>query len=276
MRQLVHLSDLHFGRDRPELLNPLIARVNALEPDLVAISGDLTQRARHSQFEAAREFIEQLHAPVLVVPGNHDVPLENLLSRAIWPWRRYRRWITRDLNPQFSDDEMIVLGVNTVNPSAHQSGWFTHSAVARVAKAFADPEDQRTRIIVAHHPLEHQPGDHKTTMRGANRALEELARLKTDVVLSGHLHTWRAAPFAEKAGRHAILQVHAGTGLSTRQRGEENDFNLLKISAGTIDVIRYAVTAGSADFMIAQTLRFISRPQGWVEEQTPPMAEHSP
>lgn len=268
MKQLVHLSDLHFGRDRPELLNPLVAKVNALEPDLVAISGDFTQRARHSQFQAARGFIDELRAPVLVVPGNHDVPLENLLSRMIWPWRRYRRWISRDLNPQFIDDEMIVLGVNTVNPSAHQSGWFTHSAVARVARAFADPEEHRTRIIVAHHPLEHQPGDHKTAMRGASRALEELARLKTDVVLSGHLHTWRAAPFAERAGRHSILQVHAGTGLSTRQRGEENDFNLLKITTGAIDVIRYAVQAGAADFAIAQSLRFVARAGGWVEEES--------
>lgn len=268
MRQLVHLSDLHFGRDRPELLTPLIDKLNALKPDLVAISGDLTQRARRSQFQAARAFIEQIHAPVLVVPGNHDVPLENIVRRLIWPWRHYRRWICKDLNPQFIDDEMIVLGVNTVNPMAHQSGWFSRRALARVGSAFADTKGRRTRIVVAHHPLEHQPGDRKKPMRGAGRALDELARLKADVILSGHLHSWRAAPFAKKADRNAILQVHAGTGLSTRQRGEENDFNHLTIREGVIDVTRYAVPAGSADFAIAGTLRFVIRPEGWVAHQS--------
>lgn len=263
MRRIAHLSDLHFGRDRPELLDPLVEAVNELEPDLAAISGDLTQRARPSQFRAARDFIDRLEAPVLAVPGNHDVPLHNLFLRFLWPWRQYRKWISPDLEPEFHDSEMIVLGVNTVNPMAHQSGWFTPRALDRVRKAFCNTRGRRARIVVAHHPLEHLPGEKKKLMRGADEAMEELGRLNTDIVLSGHLHSWRADPFAEKPGRNAVLQVHAGTGLSTRLRGQDNDFNLLEIDDGLIDVTRYAAAEGDDSFAMAQTRRFVTRAEGW-------------
>ncbi|WP_413220367.1 metallophosphoesterase [Tritonibacter mobilis] len=101
MKRLLHLSDLHFGRDRPELLDPLIEQINGLAPDLVAISGDLTQRARDWQFMRAREMIDRIKAPCLVVPGNHDTPLDNLFERVLMPWRRYRKWIACDLNRRF-------------------------------------------------------------------------------------------------------------------------------------------------------------------------------
>lgn len=263
MRRIAHLSDLHFGRDRPELLDPLVEAVNELEPDLAAISGDLTQRARPSQFRAARDFIDRLEAPVLAVPGNHDVPLHNLFLRFLWPWRQYRKWISPDLEPEFHDSEMIVLGVNTVNPMAHQSGWFTPRALDRVRKAFCNTRGRRARIVVAHHPLEHLPGEKKKLMRGADEAMEELGRLNTDIVLSGHLHSWRADPFAEKPGRNAVLQVHAGTGLSTRLRGQDNDFNLLEIDDGLIDVTRYAAAEDDDSFAMAQTRRFVTRAEGW-------------
>lgn len=268
MRRIVHLSDLHFGRDRPELLEPLIAAVRSLSPDLVAISGDLTQRARPQQFRAARAFIDGLGAPTLVVPGNHDVPLHNLVLRLIWPWRHYRRCISSDLEPQFSDDEIIVQCVNTVNTLAHQSGRFTRRALTRVARAFENTRGNRTRIVVAHHPLEHQPGEPKKKMRGALHAADELARLKADVILSGHLHNWGATPFARKQGRNAVLQVQAGTGLSTRLRGEENDFNLLEISDGLIDVTRYAVPEGKTEFTPLAARRFVIRSEGWTSEQS--------
>ncbi|GHF44181.1 metallophosphoesterase family protein [Seohaeicola zhoushanensis] len=269
MRRIAHLSDLHFGRDNPELLEPLVDRVNALNPDLVAISGDFTQRALHDQFREARAFIDRIAAPTLSVPGNHDVPLYNLIFRVFWPWRRYRKWIDRQLEPDFADDEMIVIGVNTVNNLAHQSGWFRRRALRRVRQAFRDTHGRRVRIVVAHHPLEHLPGEPKKPMHGAAEAIEELARLKTDVILSGHLHSWRAAPFAQAPGRSAVLQVHAGTGLSTRLRGTTNDFNLLEISGHHITVTRHAVPEGARQFQASESRRFVMGPEGWVAEEEP-------
>ncbi len=94
IRTLVHLSDLHFGRIDPALVDPLRRAVNALKPDLVAISGDFTQRARHSQFAEARAFIQSLEAKTLVVPGNHDIPLYDVVERFAAPLVRYRQYIS--------------------------------------------------------------------------------------------------------------------------------------------------------------------------------------
>ncbi len=262
MSRILHLSDLHFGRARPELLAPLTRQINTLAPDLVAISGDLTQRARSTQFREAQGFIDALDAPVLVVPGNHDIPLHDPVARILHPWRNYRRIISADLEPEHIDNRMVVLGVNTVNRFAHQSGRFTRSALARIERTFGDA-GLRTRVIVAHHPLEHRATDTKKPMRGADHAANRLAELGVDLILTGHLHSWRAAPFAYRDGRRAVLQVHAGTGLSTRLRGEENDFNLIEATPEAITVTRYAAGLGDKDFGPVDIRRFGAGQTGW-------------
>ena len=165
MRRVVHLSDLHFGRDRAEVLQPLLQTVNALSPDLVVLSGDFTQRARVSEFQAAAAFIAALTSPTLSIPGNHDVPLDNLFLRIFMPWHRYRRWINRDLEPGFADAEIVVVGVNTVNRFVWQQGWFKSRALRKIHAAFDG--STRVHIVAAHHPLDdpeisvrptHEPG----------------------------------------------------------------------------------------------------------------------
>ena len=261
MARLIHISDLHFGRTRHELLRPLIDQLNGIEADLIAISGDLTQRARSSQFRAARAFMDRLEKPVLVVPGNHDVPLEDVLARFFQPYKRYRKWIGRELEPSFVNDEIAVVGLNTVNHLAWQRGRISGRAVRRVCSAFDG--DGRVRIVVAHHPLEHRPTDQKALMRGAEEAIEAFAECGADVVLTGHLHSWRAEPFAERVGRRGTLQVHAGTGLSTRVRGEENDFNVLTVSPAEIVVERYAAGEGDEAFRPLLRAVFRSGGEGW-------------
>lgn len=255
MIRLLHLSDLHFGRARAELFEPLVEAVNRLAPDLVAISGDFTQRARRSQFRMARAFLDRLEPPVLSVPGNHDVPLENLPLRVVAPFLGYRRWISRTLEPVFTKDGTTVVGLNTVNPYVWQSGKVGRRAVEHACAAFEGREDT-VRVIVAHHPFEHGPDVEKKPMRGAAAAIDELARCGADIVLTGHLHTWRAEPFAERAGRRGAVQVHAGSGLSTRVRGEENDFNLLTVEGRRLLVERYAAAADVAEFARAGEARF--------------------
>ncbi len=275
MARLIHISDLHFGRTRPELLRPLIDLLNGIEADLIAISGDLTQRARSSQFRAARAFLDRLEAPVLVVPGNHDVPLDAPITRMLFPFSRYRRWIERDLEPHFENDEIIVAGMNTVNPYAWQSGRVGSRAIRRVCSAFAR-EGDRLRIVVAHHPFEHQPTDTKVLMKGAEKAVDALADCGADVILTGHLHSWRAEPFAERVGRRGALQVHAGTGLSTRLRGEENDFNVLTVGREEILVDRYTAAHGADSFEHAQRVVFRSGPQGWTAVSGDTMPAEAP
>lgn len=262
MRRLLHVSDLHFGRDRPELLRPLIDTINRLAPDLVAVSGDFTQRARLGQFRAARAFLARLEPPWLAVPGNHDTPLDNLPVRLMTPWRRYRRYIHRELEPSWTDAELAVVGVNTVNHWSWQRGRMGRHTVRRVCRAFTDGAGDRINVAVLHHPLEHGPEIEKRLMRGARRARGRLGRCGTDIVLSGHLHTWHARPFADASG---VLFVQAGTGLSTRMRGEENDFNLLTIDGPQVEVARWIAAEGTTDFAPARTRRYEKTHGTWRE-----------
>jgi hypothetical protein len=182
------------------------------------------------------------------VPGNHDVPLDNVVLRALRPYRRYRRWINRDLEPRFHDDEIAVVGINTVDPRSWQRGRIRSSRIDRACTAMGDPEGSHTRIIVVHHPFEHLPNEPKALMRGAGAGMAALAKCGVDVVLSGHLHAWRAEPVATRIGGAVTLQVQAGTGLSTRQRGEENDFNLLTVERDAIAVERFAARPDARGF----------------------------
>src|SRR4051794_15727377 len=109
MRTIAHISDVHFGTVDPRVADALVREINARSPSLLVVSGDLTQRARAGQYKQAAEFLARFNSPRLVVPGNHDIPLFNLLRRFFWPLTRYRRHITPDLRPMFRDDEMIVI-----------------------------------------------------------------------------------------------------------------------------------------------------------------------
>lgn len=260
MRRIVHLSDLHFGRTSPALLEPLLEEVNALAPDLCVISGDFTQRARRWQFEEARSFIDRITAPVLAVPGNHDTPLDNLWVRLTRPWERYREYIATDLEPTFENDRIRVVGVNTVNPLAHQTGRLSSHTLKRVCNAFADAGD-KARVVVLHHPLEHLEGSDKRLMRGSAKALKALADCGADVVLCGHIHTTHIGPFTTAPG---LLFVQAGTGLSTRLRHQDNSFNVLDVSRAEITV--RAISAGEeARFVETAAHTFRRAPEGWLQ-----------
>lgn len=276
VRRLLHLSDLHFGRTRPELLEPLLASVNACAADLVVVSGDFTQRARRSQFAEARAFLDRIAAPTLVVPGNHDVPLDNVWLRMTRPFEGYRRWISSDLEPSYSDAAMIVQGVNTVDPFSWQRGRIPRRAVARACEAFRNGPHRRIRVLVAHHPLQHDPAKDKAPMRGAGRAFDAFATCGADILLTGHLHCWGAEPFAARRGEGgAILQIQAGTGLSTRLRGESNDFNLLTIGPGRVAVERHVATDG-AGFAPAVRVAFERGERGWTPRSDAPEPRDAP
>ncbi|MAQ44841.1 MAG: phosphodiesterase [Confluentimicrobium sp.] len=275
MRRILHLSDVHFGRDRPELLHPLLQQINTLAPDLVALSGDLTQRARSWQFRQARAFLDRIEPPVLVVPGNHDIPLENILQRVVRPYSGYREYISSDLAPIIEDDEIIVIGINTVNHLRWQTGRIKSREVARICERIADAGPDKTSILVAHHPFTHLDTDTKQLMRGASKAIETLANCGADMVLSGHLHSWRAEPFVSRDRGSGLLQFHAGTGLSNRLRGEQNDFNMLEITPHTVRVTRYVADEGGEDFTLGEDRFYLRKGAGWarVEEVPQDQAE---
>lgn len=258
MTRIVHLSDLHFGRTEPALLDRLHQAVAAAAPDLVVISGDLTQRARVWQFDQARAFIDRLPAPALSVPGNHDTPLDNLFLRFLAPWKRYRAAISPELEPVHAAPGVVILGVNSVNRFAWQQGKIPRRAIHRAEAAFVAAGDA-IRIVVIHHPLEVTPGaGHKSVMGGADRALDGFSQAGADIVLSGHLHATHIAPFSRRPG---LLFVQAGT-LSTRTRGERNAFNILDLGPGRVTVTAQQVDA-EGHFTPVATARYRKGQASW-------------
>jgi 3',5'-cyclic AMP phosphodiesterase CpdA len=263
MRRLVHISDLHFGRTRPHLLEPLLEIIGTLSPHLVVLSGDLTQRARRHEFRAARAFLDRLPVVWIAVPGNHDVPLYNFARRVVTPYRNYRRAISVNLEPAYIDEEITVACINTVDPGSWQRGRIGRSAIARAARYFKSKTPERTRIIVVHHPFSHLPNEPKELMRGARAGIEALSEAGVDMVLSGHLHAWRADPVATRLDGAHTLQIQAGTGLSSRVRGEENDFNLLSIEPGFVRVDRFAALEGRDGFDQVASVSFRRTEGSW-------------
>ena len=268
MRTLVHLSDLHFGRIDPALVEPLRRAVADVQPDLVAISGDFTQRARHKQFAAARAFIESLNAKTLVVPGNHDIPLYDFVERLAAPLARYRKYISADLEPEYRDEEMVVVGVNTARSMVFPfgEGRISMEQVDRVIERLRDVQPSLIRIIVTHHPFDLPPGVHERRLVGRHAmAMEKLADANADLFLSGHLHISHVSHVADryKAGNHTGLIVQAGT-VSTRGRGgQAPSFNVLKMHRPEMDISRYTWNESEARFTGETIGTYRHSDQGW-------------
>src|SRR5437763_2204567 len=122
MRTIAHISDVHFATENPAVVEGLLSDLKTIGPHLVAVSGDLTQRALRSEFAAARAFLERIPFPHVIVPGNHDIPLYDVGRRFLRPLHRYRRFITADLSPSYHDDEIAAVGVNTARSATWKNG----------------------------------------------------------------------------------------------------------------------------------------------------------
>ncbi len=241
LRRLLHLSDIHFGPPHVERAADGVARlVEECRPDLVVVSGDLTQRAKPRQFEQARRFLDGLGLPFLAVPGNHDVPMYRFWERFLDRFGAYRRHFDADIEPCFVDDELEVVGFNTAFSLTIEDGRFTRRQLAGVTGRFGrsgtpdgNPRPSRVRVAVAHHPLGALPElmGWRTAFRSAG-ALRAFAAAGVDLVLSGHVHVG-AVGRAPGVDRQLWL-IHSGTSTSDRGRGEERGrmtCNLITIEA---------------------------------------------
>jgi 3',5'-cyclic AMP phosphodiesterase CpdA len=242
MRVLAHISDVHFGREDPRLVRDLLDALEEAKPHAIALSGDLTQRARVHQFERARDFIRALPSrPLIVVPGNHDVSATNLVERLVRPLARYHRYITTDMEPFYQDEEIAMVGLNTVRALSRKDGRINEAQVADACGLMTSLESKLVRIVVTHHPFDLMETDKKNALVGrAAMAMAGFAGCKVDMFLSGHLHTGLtvATNSRYKIPGHSAIMAQAGTAVSTRTRGESNSWNLIKIDRPTIEVQR--------------------------------------
>ncbi|MEO5931144.1 MAG: metallophosphoesterase [Candidatus Kapaibacterium sp.] len=273
MRTLVHLSDIHFGRVDYATVKPLIAKVGEIAPDVVVVSGDLTQRARRGQFKEARAFLDALPKPRIVVPGNHDVPFYNFVARFLTPLNNYRRYISRDTEPFYSDEEIAIVGINTARSLTFKNGRINSDQVKRIGEKLCPLDDHITKILVTHHPfdLPREFGDAEL-VGGAQMAMKTLARCGADILMAGHYHISHTG---DTTTRYPIpgfsaLVVQAGTATSVRGRGEPNSFNVLRIEHPLIIVDRLSWAVESGVFELARSERFHYKSEGWVREDLTP------
>src|SRR6478752_3932063 len=246
MTRIIHLSDLHFGAHDERLVEAVNHEVDALKPDLVVISGDFTQRARTEQFRKACHFLEGLRDrghEVLGVPGNHDVPLYDVLRRFLSPLARYRRFIDESLCPFIELPGVAVLGINTARSMTFKDGRINRDQVDFIRETFSRTSSEAFRVLVTHHPLFalEVGGEVQRAIGRQELALDAVEESGVDMVLAGHAHhasSQDAGELVTRAG--GVLVVQAGTATPTRVREQEQSFNSIDIAEGSATITVHA------------------------------------
>jgi 3',5'-cyclic AMP phosphodiesterase CpdA len=232
MSVLMHISDPHFGTEKPAVVEDLLKLAEAMQPERVLLTGDITQRARRGQFRAARAFCDRLPCPVIAIPGNHDIPLFNLLARCLWPYAGYRQAFGDELEPTWESSNWHVIGVNSTHPGRHKDGELNTQAIDRICQRLSASSGDAMRIVALHHPLhaitEH---DEANRARGYFAALHAFAEAGADMVLGGHIHLPYVRPMyplIDTLSRQ-IWVVQAGTAVSSRIRnGRPNSVHVIR------------------------------------------------
>lgn len=267
MRKIVHLSDIHFGEIDYALVDRVIEEINQIGPDIVIVSGDLTQRAKKEQFIEARRFLDLLPQPQIVVPGNHDVPLYNVIDRFINPLEKYTRYITPDLEPYFADEEMAVAGINTARSLTIKGGRINDEQVESIRKKMCALNEQMLKVIVTHHPFDVPEGHDEDDIVGrAKKVMPRIAACGADVFLAGHLHRSHTSDSIRRyklETGHSALIIQAGTATSTRGRGEPNSFNLMEFEYPRLIVKQLDCRVAAAGFEVGEIKEYRQGGMGW-------------
>lgn len=249
------------------MLHSLAARLKDLKADLLVVSGDLTQRARPGEFRYAREFLDGIPSPRLIVPGNHDLaPWFKPIRRWRAPLANFCEAFGADLEPVYKDDEIVVIGVNTARRNTVEAGRLNKRQVERTCNLLRAVPADRIRFVVSHHPFDlpaHYRG-HNVVGR-AEMAMSRFAKSSADAFLSGHLHV---SHIGETTLRYRIegysaLVIQAGTAASTRVRGELNSWNLIRVARPRLAVEKYLWDSQRGEYAVAGRDEFHLTPEGW-------------
>jgi len=256
VRHLLHISDVHFGPPhRPDLAEKVLEFAERHKPDVVVLSGDLTQRAKPRQFQEARKFVDRFAVPVVVVPGNHDVPLYRLLERSMRPFHAYQKHFARELEPTWRDDELLIVGINTAHGWTLKEGRVVLKRLREVVEIIGSAPAELFKVIVAHHHLTPPPRfGTQTVARNAFQAISAFSEAGVDLVLSGHQHQTYVTSSEEfyPSGRAPVIILHAGTTTSSRGRGSEvdkNTFNWITVDERSQRMSHYHWDASLSEFV---------------------------
>ncbi|RYX91277.1 MAG: metallophosphoesterase [Comamonadaceae bacterium] len=237
MTTLLHISDTHFGTEQAPVCEALRALSRDQKPDVLIFSGDLTQRARSAEFAAARAYVDSLGiAQVLVLPGNHDIPLYNVFARMFHPYQGYAREFGTELSPVIDTPAVLVVGINTTRASRHKNGVVSGEQIEAVCATLGRARPGQLRVVVTHQPAAvFRDKDEHDRLRGADPALQAWSAAGADLVLGGHIHLPYIVDLlsGSKPVPRAMWCVQAGTALSSRVRhGTANSVNLIRWDGG--------------------------------------------
>ena len=263
MTRFAHVSDLHFGRHDPAVADALATDLRAQRPDVVVVSGDLTQRAREAEFRAARAWLDALGLAWIAVPGNHDLPLFDLVRRFLAPLARWRRHIGPDDDVLHTTGDVAILGLNTARRTRWKEGRISHAQIRNARTRFLALPEGTLRVLVTHHPFLPAPSDREWTPMTRGEEALSAVHDRLDLMLSGHQHRAYSADVQrhyEKVSR-GLLVAHAGTSISTRMRGEPNTWNLFEHRAPALVLEVRTFAAGA--FAPSGRRTFVHAEGGW-------------
>jgi 3',5'-cyclic AMP phosphodiesterase CpdA len=243
--RLHHISDLHAGSVEETVveqrLEPLVERIR---PELIAVTGDLAHRGRRLEHERASEFLRGLGRPLLVIPGNHDIPY-TFPARFTRPWAEFeRQWET--VEPVFRSDGLVVIGLNSVRPWRHQSGGIKSSQIARAAQLLDDAPEGALRVVALHHHLIGAPWrSRKKPVARRSEVLAGLVDAGAELILAGHIHQAAISERHEFEVEHNGLRgvtVSVAPGLGQprpNRRGEARGLHVYEASDDSLLVQTY-------------------------------------
>jgi len=234
--RLFHISDVHFGVEDRAALDAVAQAVRAERPDALICTGDLTQRAKHSEYAAAAEWFASLGVPVVLEPGNHDMPYYNMIERFTDPYRRYRR-LAAKVAVDFESEDVVLVSLKTTVRFQARFPWSDGVVMRRaLEKTLGQLEhlrgDPRQIVVTAHHPLLGPVGESNPTI-GGDRAFAAIAAAGADAILSGHIH--QPLDEVREVDGASMRMIGAGT-LSTRLRhGAPPSYRLISVSRERIE-----------------------------------------
>ncbi|MBA3594248.1 MAG: metallophosphoesterase [Polaromonas sp.] len=271
MSVVLQISDPHFGTVQPDVAEALVQLAHSERPDLLVLSGDITQRAKPQQFRDARAFCDRLAIPAMLsLPGNHDIPLYDLWQRVFNPYKDYLRAFGPQIEATLQTAAVCVIGVKTTRRWRHKNGEVSAAQIERVVAELREAAPAQLRVVVVHQPvMVLRAEDEHDRLRGWEPAVRAWAAAGADIVMGGHIHLPYVCDMSSRVAGLArrIWCVQAGTALSTRVRREApNSVNLLRHEPGQalcwVERWDHAATSGRFELVHSSELLLDRDPAG--------------
>lgn len=236
MQKIIHISDIHFGKEDEGIVNALSTKINEIEPEIIVVSGDLTQRAKHQEYQKAKYFLNKLDFPQVVIPGNHDIPLYNLFERIINPFRKFNQYFPNFR--RYENDELSIVGLNSVRNLRWKSGKLTIDHIENNAAELKKKDKAKLNIVVMHHNLLLLPSSKESEKNFRTKLIQKwIYDNKIDLILFGHDHKSMIKPILFNDDNiFDFILIQAGSATSTRRRGSTNNFNLITFDNSVIQI----------------------------------------